>query len=399
MRHIHLGYAVLCSIILILNVFPVSYLEIFALFFFVLFFFTLLVLLATSIVSAIRGKPEARIITAGLAIFWSLGIYDILGRGLDLIPYWTGVTYPWGMFVFILSLGFVLERRFQQYADELEESNAKLQEYSQTLEQKVAERTRALEEAQNQLIMKEKMASLGNLVAGVAHEVNNPIGAISSAADIIRRCVEKIQNLLQTGQTLEEVKSNTQMGRSFKVLEDNNNLTATASARIARIVKNLKSFARLDESEFLKANIHAGLDSTLNLISHELENRITVIRQYGTIPEIYCYPNELNQVFMNVLTNAAQAIEQNGQIIIDTSLENDKVMVKISDTGIGIPQEDKDQIFNPGFTGKGVGVGTGLGLSISYNIIQKHQGEIQVESEVGKGTTLSIIIGTDLKMP
>ena len=187
------------------------------------------------------------------------------------------------------------------------------------------------------------------------------------------------------------------MHKSFKILEDNNNVTTTASARIAKIVKSLRAFARLDEAEFLKTNIHDGLDSTLMLIDHELEGRITVIKQYGDIPDIGCYPNELNQVFMNVLMNAVQAIEQDGQIVINTSLKNDKVIVKISDNGIGIPQDAMDKIFNPGFTGKGVGVGTGLGLSITYNIIQKHHGEVQVESEVGKGTTFFIILGTDLK--
>lgn len=397
LRQIHLGYAVLCSVILILNVFPVSYLEIFSIFYFMLFFFTLLVLLGTSLVSAIGGRTEARIITAGFAIFWGLGIYDILGRGLNLIPSWSGVTYPWGMLIFILSLGFVLERRFQQYADELEVSNAKLQEYSQTLEQKVEERTHALKEAQSQLIMKEKMASLGSLVAGVAHEVNTPIGAIYSAADVTRRCIEKIQSLLKSGQTLKEANSNTQLHKTFKILEDNNKVTTTASKRIAKIVQSLKTFARLDEAKFLKADIHEGLDSTLTLIDHEIKTRITVIKQYGEIPEIECYPNELNQVFMNVLMNAVQAIEQDGQIVIKTYIEDDKVIVEISDNGIGIPHDATDKIFNPGFTSKGVGVGTGLGLSTSYNIVQKHHGEIQVESEVGKGTTFFIILRTDLK--
>lgn len=398
LRQIHLGYAVLCTVILILNVLPVSYLKIFALSFFMLFFVTLMLLLSISVVSALKGKTEARIITTGFAIFWILGIHDIISRGLGLIPSWSGVLYPWGMLILVLALGFVLERRFQQYADELKVSNAKLREYSQTLEQKVEERTHALKQAHSQLIMKEKMASLGSLVAGIAHEVNNPIGAISSAADVTRRCIEKIQSLLKSCQTLEGVNSSSQLHKSLKILEDNNTVTTTASTRIAKMVTGLKAFARLDEAEFLKANIHEGLDSTLALISHELENRITVVKRYGNIPNIYCYPSELNQVFMNVLMNAVQAIEQDGEIVVNTSHKNDKVIVQISDNGIGIPQDDRDKIFNPGFTSKGVGVGTGLGLSTSYNIIQKHHGEIQVESELGKGTTFSIILGTGLKM-
>jgi signal transduction histidine kinase len=166
----------------------------------------------------------------------------------------------------------------------------------------------------------------------------------------------------------------------------------TAGERITRIVKTLRNFARLDESDVQEADLHEGLDSTLTLLQHELRDRISVIREYGEISLIRCYPNELNQVFMNLLVNAVQAIEGEGTIGIETFVDGEQVGVSISDTGAGIPEDDVDRIFDPGFTTKGVGVGTGLGLSISYNIVQKHKGEIQVKSEEGKGSTFTVRI-------
>jgi two-component system NtrC family sensor kinase len=280
-----------------------------------------------------------------------------------------------------------------------------LQDYSQNLEQKVEERTRELKEAQAQLIMREKMASLGNLVAGVAHEINNPVGAVHSAADVMKRCIRQIKTVLKTGRTLEAVNRSDKFQNTIKILEDNNDVTTIASDRIQKIVKSLRTFARLDEAEYQKADVHEGLESTLTLIHHKIKERITIIKEYGEVPQIYCYPNQLNQVFMNILMNAIQAIKKKGRIIIKSHLEDNRVKISISDNGEGISPENINKLFNPGFTTRGVGVGTGLGLSISYNIIQKHDGEIKIESEVGKGTTFTIILpvtskttdGSDLK--
>ena len=357
---------------------------------------TMLILLSTSIHAAFKGNREATIITIGFVTFSLSAIYDIIGGAFNLIP-WSQNTYYWGVFFFIVSLGFVLERRFQRYALELEDSNKKLEEYSHTLEQKVEERTKKLKEAQDQLIMKEKMASLGNLVAGVAHEVNTPIGAIHSAADASSRCLKKMLNILKTGRTLDDVMNSDHFRKTFEILENNNNVTTIASGKIAKIVKSLKTFARLGNADYQEVNIHEGLDITLTMIDHEIKNKISVNKEYGEIPEINCYPDQLNQVFINVLMNAVQAIEKEGQITIKTYQANNNVIIEISDTGHGIPPENIDKIFNPGFTTRGVGVGTGLGLSICFNIIQKHQGQIKVESEVGKGTTFTIILPTDLK--
>jgi len=179
---------------------------------------------------------------------------------------------------------------------------------------------------------------------------------------------------------------------TLKILEANNQVTTTTGDRIAKLVSSLKNFARLDEAEFPKTDIHEGIDSTLTLVHHELKNKVSVVKEYGEIPPVFCYSNQLNQVFMNLLVNAAQAIEDKGTIKIETCADDANVYIKISDTGKGIPPENLHRIFDPGFTTKSSGVGTGLGLSISYNIIQKHNGDIIIESEVGKGTQVVIIL-------
>ncbi len=254
------------------------------------------------------------------------------------------------------------------------------------------ETLRQLRETRNQMVMQEKMASLGKLVAGVAHEINNPIGAVNSSVDNADRCIDKILDVLGKGETGEAVRGKGQLAQMVKVLKDNTRNALTAGERIAQVVKSLKAFARLDEAEYKKADLHEGLDSTLTLQQHELKDRIHVVRTYGEIPEIDCYAGELSQVFMNLLVNAIQAIEGEGTIRIETSADSENVYVKISDTGKGILPENMDQIFDPGFTTRGSGVGTGLGLSTSYNIVQKHEGEIEVESEVGKGSTFTVRI-------
>jgi signal transduction histidine kinase len=166
--------------------------------------------------------------------------------------------------------------------------------------------------------------------------------------------------------------------------------------RVTNIVRRLRSFARLDEAELKTANIHEGLEDTLTLIHHEIKRSITVHKEYGDIPPIPCYPGRLNQIYLNILINARQAIPDKGEIRIRTYEEGEKIHIAISDTGIGIPQDKISRIFDPGFTTKGVGVGTGLGLSIVYRIIQEHKGEIKVQSKVGEGSTFTIILPKNL---
>ena len=236
----------------------------------------------------------------------------------------------------------------------------------------------------SQLIQSEKMAALGLLVAGVAHEINTPMGAIHSNNDIMTRAVGKVRKLLQPA-------PDNEVRRLLDILGEVCRNNEIATERIMKIVGSLKNFARLDEAERKKVNIHEGIESTLSLLRHQLKNRIRIVKCFGDIPEIECYPNELNQVFMNILVNAAQAIKHRGEITVKTWREGDRVKIAISDTGVGIPPENLSKIFDPGFTTKGVGLGTGLGLSICYKIIQDHRGTIEAESSK-QGTTFTISI-------
>lgn len=178
----------------------------------------------------------------------------------------------------------------------------------------------------------------------------------------------------------------------MRVLEEINQNNRIACDRIINIIRSLKNFARLDEAERRRVNIHEGLDSSLILVHHQLKNRIEIVKDYGTLPEIECFPNQLNQVFMNLLVNAAQAMPGRGTLTIKTLPLGNEIQVKISDTGVGIPRANLRKIFDPGFTTKGVGVGTGLGLSICYKILQDHGGRIAVQSEVGHGTTFTVTL-------
>jgi len=239
-------------------------------------------------------------------------------------------------------------------------------------------------ELMSQLIQSEKMAALGLLVAGVAHEINTPMGAIHSNNDIMTRAVGKVRKLLEPA-------PDNEVRRLLDILGEVCRNNEIATERIMNIVRNLKNFARLDEAERKKVNIHEGIESTLSLLRHQLKNRIRIVKCFGDIPEIECYPNELNQVFMNILVNAAQAIKHRGEITVKTWREGDRVKIAISDTGVGIPPENLSKVFDPGFTTKGVGLGTGLGLSICYKIVQEHRGTIEAESSK-QGTTFTISI-------
>jgi signal transduction histidine kinase len=277
--------------------------------------------------------------------------------------------------------------------EEISRANSTLAEKNRDLEQTLSK----LQEAQQQLIMQEKMASLGNLVAGVAHEINNPIGAINSAANTSARSIEIVRAAVE--KHADALADEKRLNRALEVLGRNNEVAVMASERIERIVRSLRNFARLDEAEFQSADLHEGLDSTLTLLDHVIKNRIEVIRDYGDLPQINCFANQLNQVFMNIINNAAQAIDGPGVITLRTRRDGDEVIIEVEDTGKGIKPEHIKRIFDPGFTTKGVGVGTGLGLSICYNIVRQHRGRIKAESEVGKGTTIQIVLPVDLREP
>ena len=233
----------------------------------------------------------------------------------------------------------------------------------------------------------------GGRVQSVETLINSPVGAVSSASDVTQdRCLEKIEHAIDRG-------DGGNLKRTLEVLAEANRVTATAGRRIAEIVRSLGSFAGLDETEFNKTDVQASIDNTLTLLSRELRDRVAVTKEYGQIPQIHCCPKELHQMFMNLLRNCSEAIERKGSIGIETYAERGKVYVVISDSGKGIPPENINQIFDPGFTTKGAGVGTGLGLPITYNIVKRDEGEIKVESQLGEGTKVTVILPTNLAAP
>ncbi|MFC1573854.1 PAS domain S-box protein [Candidatus Latescibacterota bacterium] len=267
-----------------------------------------------------------------------------------------------------------------------------LREANEDLERKVEDRTLELRQKQAQLVQSEKMAALGNLVAGVAHEINTPLGALKSNNDIVMRSIARMKTILADTISPEEEPDNPQLVKLFGSIDKLNEVSKTASDRIVKIVNSLRTFARLDKADMDTVDIHEGIDSTLTLVHHELKNRIEVHKEYGELPRISCYPNQLNQVFMNILINASHAIDKTGDIYIRTKLKDDKVVIEIEDNGKGIPKENLKRIFDPGYTTKSKGIGTGLGLSIVYKIIEDHKGSLEVESQVDKGTIFKIYL-------
>jgi signal transduction histidine kinase len=284
--------------------------------------------------------------------------------------------------------------------NKLREHTSRLVQMNHDLHQQISERKRAEQELRHthsQLVQSEKMASLGMLVAGIAHEINTPIGAVCSMHNTLMRSVDKLKNLLAENSTQDDPTCK-RVQSLMQVMDDANQVIGSGTARVTDIVRRLRTFARLDEAELMETDIHEGMEDTLTLVHNELKHTVTVQRDFGEIPRITCYPGRLNQVFVNLLINAKQAIEGKGTITIVTRLRGEKIHISFTDTGSGIPPDKIDRIFDPGFTTKGVGVGTGLGLSICYQLIQEdHRGEITVESEVGKGTTFTIILPINLK--
>lgn len=304
--------------------------------------------------------------------------------------------------------------------DQRKRNELELEKYRENLEQMVEERTAELKKAlvdlqntQFQLIQSEKMASIGQLAAGVAHEINNPVGFVKSNLGTMNEYREDLTSLLDEYRTLETAlqqedgvsgngaiqkvieniqKIKDEIDISF-ILDDYKNVineSLEGMARVAKIVADLKDFAHVDKGELEHTDINNCIESTLNIVWNELKYKAEVIKDLGDIPPIECYPQRLNQVFMNIVVNAAQAIENKGEIRITTRADNEHVEIKISDTGTGIPPDVLPKIFDPFFTTKDVGKGTGLGLNMAYNIIQKHKGTIDVETEAGKGTTFII---------
>jgi signal transduction histidine kinase len=333
-------------------------------------------------------------------------------------------------------LSFALANKINIYRKEKEESQAMallvsqeneqlVREQNVILEAKVQERTEALQtsnkelnkvltnlkEAQTQLVESEKMASLGQLTAGIAHEINNPINFVTSNIKPLKLDFEDLKSLLKryealgpNGDIAAQLKEidqykqqidieyvHTEIDSLIKGIEDGAN-------RTAEIVKGLRTFSRLDESDLKFVDIHEGINSTLVLLRNTMPKNVTIVQDFGELPKIECYAGKLNQVFLNIINNALNAIKMkpvqgDEKLTIPTRLmENKQVSIGIRDTGIGMTDKVKEKIFEPFFTTKDVGEGTGLGLSIVFSIIEKHHGKILVESTPGIGTEFIIYL-------
>jgi signal transduction histidine kinase len=293
-----------------------------------------------------------------------------------------------------------LERRAllcsaRRYKQDLEKQNAEL-----------ARRKAELERLQAQIVHNEKMASLGQLAAGVAHELNNPAGFIYGNMGILSEYAAGLQRLLKLYDTLplpsdmslrigvlkEEIRYQESLSDLNSIIDD----CLDGAERICDVVQNLRTFSRLDEAEYKKVDLHEGLESTIRLLSrYYTSGTVTLKRDYGQLPPVDCFAGQLNQVWMNLLINAAQAVGHGGEVTITTRLVYETVLVTINDNGCGIAPEHLDKIFDPFFTTKPVGEGTGLGLSITHSVIERHGGFIKVESRRGQGTTFRVSIPVD----
>jgi two-component system NtrC family sensor kinase len=322
----------------------------------------------------------------------------------------------------LLTLALVGLRLARSYRD-LDRANAGLSHANEHLEEQVQTRTKDLSTAltdlrasQAQLVQSEKMASLGTMVAGVAHEINTPLGYVRSNTDIVRKSLGEIRSLCATqAQALRllatEGSSEDEIARSMsaaQALGESLNADELASdldgllgdadhglKTIAELVAGLKDFSRVDRSRNDLFNVNDGIESALKIAHNQLKHRVGVVRSYGKLPQIECAPSQLNQVFLNLFTNAAQAIEGNGKIYVHTAANAEGVIIRVMDTGCGMSEDVRKRVFEPFFTTKPVGKGTGLGLSIVYNIVTEHGGRIEVKSTTGKGS--EFIINLPLK--
>jgi len=243
--------------------------------------------------------------------------------------------------------------------------------------------------AQDHLVMQEKMVALGKLVAGVSHELNTPMGSVQSMRGTLSLAIAKLEGAMEA--KFPEASAGDQaIQRIFKVIADANQVIGTGVDRVSEIVRSLWNFSRLDEAEFQRVDIHEGIESTLTLLGAEIGDDISVDREYADLELVYCAPRQLNQVMMHLLKNAIEAIEGSGTITIRTGQTDSRVSIHISDTGKGIPADQLERIFDFDFRATGDRMKMGFGLATDYRIIQDHHGEIHIESEIGKGTQVTV---------
>jgi len=318
----------------------------------------------------------------------------------------------------LVGAGFALFRLQSSYRD-LNKSNRELENVNNSLEERVEDRTHELsdayddlKESQVQLVQAEKMSSLGELVAGISHEINTPLWYLISNSTVLQERMEAIGefcdvavNMLDAVKTKTSVKESVSRGlvdmqrmlndgmkddidEARDLIQD----SIEGLEELTELAQSLKDFSRLDRARHGEFNVNDGIDKTLLIAKNKLKNKVSVHKHYGDVPPIQCSPSQINQIFLNLLTNAADAIEETGDIVIRTLAEDDKVRISFADTGCGIPKDVMDKIRDPFFTTKEVGKGTGLGLSIVDQIVTSHGGDLIIESEPGRGTTVTIVL-------
>ncbi len=257
-------------------------------------------------------------------------------------------------------------------------------------ELELGEALRNLKGTQAQLVQTERMAALGELTAGIVHEMNSPIGVMNSSANSCERCVGKILAAIGNSRTLDEVRSDRTFQKSVEILRDNSRVMTDASQRISKIVDGLKTFANFDERAFQSIDVHESIENTLALVQHQMRDGVSVRRTYGDIPKIWCNRTDLTQVFTTLLTNSIQAIDREGEINIQTACDGEGVDICVSDTGHGIPVDRLGRLFDFAFSTKGSRVGISMGLPSVYNIVRRGGGDISVSSQVNRGTEFRI---------
>jgi two-component system, NtrC family, sensor kinase len=301
----------------------------------------------------------------------------------------------------LVELNANLENRISERTQHLEKATRDLEQGRNDLERAHSE----LQSRQAMILHQDKMASIGLLAAGVAHDINNPIGFVTNNLEELQIYLSRLQTYIETQQTeLQATASPESLQKLHKkwnelgidyIFEDFGTLIAESlegAARVGDIVKNLRSFSRVDDQEYKRADINECLESAIRITHHELRHKALVHRKFGTIPAIHCQAQQLNQAFMNILVNAAHALDKLGEVTVSTWSDTTDIFISIADTGCGIPDELQQQIFEPFFTTKEINKGTGLGLSIVADIIQHHHGTISVQSHQGQGTTFTITL-------
>ena len=392
-------------------------------------------LLITSLVIYRKGfRPAKFFLLAWIVLIIGIFVFVMKDAGILEANILTTYTLQIGSVIEVILLSFALADRINIFKKEKEETQAELikvvSEQNVVLEEKVRIRTEELEEkndelavtlsdlkeTQSQLLMVEKMASLGQLTAGIAHEINNPINFVSANIRPLKMDIADILDVLDKYDDIkyndESIKTKLEEINSFKeqidldyVKTEINTLLAgieDGAKRTAEIVKGLKNFSHLDESDIKLANVNTGIESTLVLLRSSIPENIAIDMELGDIPLIECYPGKLNQVIMNILNNAIQAMEKNKETLnhtlaISSFLKDEQVHICIEDTGVGMTKEVKDKVFDPFFTTKDVGEGTGLGMSIAFGIIESHQGAIEIDSVPGKGTKVTLKLPLKLR--